>query len=414
MKNLLLRVFASAVAVWVYGLINGLLHPIQAVLAGSLAGRQFENSDSAYIQTMFSLNLIQNIGLPAVLLLVVLVWIWWKPISEAFKSSSKNGGDSKLLVFGMVASSLFLSVPENANAYYSKIDETEVYFVLPNETAFWVPSQGDRKENQAALNTVEFLNKAKVSTILFKIEHRKLTGANFGGFDPYIPAGRLIIVDHIPYHREWAAHPARGTSTKDQAIPCQSSEGINITVEISITASIKEENAAAYLYNFGVLVPPGLDRSKPEVMFASVYHARPLDWVMDNIARGQIVNLACAEISSRTFDKANSEAAEIMKKIAAGSTKFLSDRGITTDSIGWAGTFGFDDAVQKAVNDRFIGNAIAVALPVLKTQADIKVKEGLAEGLRKGLPNFLPPFVSEWFSKMFGTEAMQQPAPVKK
>lgn len=149
-------------------------------------------------------------------------------------------------------------------------------------------------------------------------------------------------------------------------------------------------------------------------MFASVYHARPLDWVMDNIAHGQIVNLACAEISSRTFDKANSEAAEIMKKIAAGSTKFLSDRGITTDSIGWAGTFGFDDAVQKAVNDRFIGNAIAVALPVLKTQADIKVKEGLAEGLRKGLPNFLPPFVSEWFSKMFGTEAMQQPAPVKK
>ncbi len=237
----------------------------------------------------------------------------------------------------------------------------------------------------------------------------QLSGYNVVAWDPYVPAGRLIIVDHIAYHREWTADAKRGTMVANQAIPCQSSEGLNITVEVSLTVSIKETDAAKYLYNFGIDAPANVDRTHPETMFQSVYHAKKLDWVMDNVGRGQIVNVACSEIASRTFDNANHEAAAIMQSITTKATVFLNARGITVDSMGWAGTFTFDHDVQKAVNDAYIGNKIANALPVLRTLADIKVKEGMGEGFKKGV-NFVPAGLMELFNKFFGASP-DQPVP---
>ncbi len=415
MKSIAWRIVLSILSVVGYGFINGILHPLSAIMSARAAGGQFESSDWGYLQSMAGMNFFSYIGIPSIVLLAVLVWIWWKPIKALLKSASDKDIGPKLLLAGLVAPSVFFGMTDNANAYFDKVDTTEVYYILPNETAFWVPSQGDRKAGQAALNTAEYFQENKVSAMLFKIPHMKLSGYNLMSWDPYVPAGRLIIVDHIAYHREWTASAKRGTAVKDQAIPCQSSEGVNVTVEISLTVSIKEGDAAKYLYNFGVDAPANVDRTHPETMFQSVYHAKKLDYVMDNIGRGVIVNAACAEISSRTFDKANAEAALIMQKIAATSTAFLNARGITVDSMGWAGTFEFDDAVQKAVNDRYIATAIGSSLPVLRTQADIKVKEGLAEGLKKGLPSFLPPAMASWFGNVFGSDSTPAvPAPAKK
>ncbi len=40
------------------------------------------------------------------------------------------------------------------------------------------------------------------------------------------------------------------------------------------------------------------------------------------------------------------------------TTKYCTDKGITLDYIGWAGTFTFDKDVQQAINDRYTAQTI--------------------------------------------------------
>jgi hypothetical protein len=75
--------------------------------------------------------------------------------------------------------------------------------------------------------------------------------------------------------------------------------------------------------------------------------------------------IVCDEITSRSFDKANEEAVQIMQSVKQKATDYFSAVGITLDFIGWADTFTFDHDVQQSVNRRYIASqdqAIAAAL----------------------------------------------------
>jgi len=254
-------------------------------------------------------------------------------------------------------------VPQPAIAYYDKADFTEAYTILPNESAFWIPDTGANRDNQSQLESEEYLKANKVAVKRFIVPHQRLSGSgNF--FDFYVPSGRLIIVDRTPFSREWVSSPHRGTSAKDESFPCQSKEGLNISVGVSIGASVLEANAAKYLYRFGVLSPTG-DRSDPKVIFTSVYYSRKLADVMDDVGRKKVQTIVCDEITSRSFDKANEEAVQIMQSVKQKATDYFSAVGITLDFIGWADTFTFDHDVQQSVNRRYIASqdqAVAAAL----------------------------------------------------
>jgi hypothetical protein len=56
--------------------------------------------------------------------------------------------------------------------------------------------------------------------------------------------------------------------------------GLDITVGIAIGASVYEENAAKFLFRFGVNPPVG-DRTDPNVIFTSVYYGKSLAQVID-------------------------------------------------------------------------------------------------------------------------------------
>jgi hypothetical protein len=253
--------------------------------------------------------------------------------------------------------------PRPAVAYYDKTDFTEAYTILPNESAFWIPDTGANRDNQSQLETEDYLKANKVAVKRFIVPHQKLSGSG-GFFDFYVPAGRLIIVDRTPFSREWVSAPHRGTSAKDESFPCQSKEGLNISVGVSIGASVLEANAAKYLYRFGVLAPVG-DRSDPKTIFTSVFYSRKLAEVMDDVGRKKVQTLVCDEITSRTFDKANEEAVKVMEAVKQKATEYFAAVGITLDFIGWADTFTFDHDVQQAVNRRYIASqdqAVAAAL----------------------------------------------------
>jgi len=354
-QGYIIRGIATVAAVMLYGWINFLLSSISTLASGKLAVKQFENSDSAYISSLLGMRFFHDLGIPSLVLFAVLLWVWWKPIKSCVRSS--RGGAAICLLVMLMGSS-------QALAYYDKQDFTEAYFILPNESAFFIPDVGANKDSQGQFGSEAYLRENKIAAKRYIIPHTKLSGSGTWS-DFYVPTGRLIIVDRTPYNREWVSASTRGTSTRNEAIPCQSSEGLNITAEISIATSVLEENSPRYLYRFGVRPPVG-DRTKPEVIFTSVFYSRSLAEVMDSVGRGKVQALVCSEISSRTLDAANKEAPAVIANVEKNAKSFFEAMGITLDYLGWAGTFTFDQQVQDAINRRYVA---AQDVEVAKTLA---------------------------------------------
>jgi hypothetical protein len=349
------RIAGSLAAIAIFRLINFLMVPAATLMSSNAAGAQFADSDAAYVSSFFGTGIASQLGIPTVVLLVILAAIWWKPIMQRRSRSL------------LPALGLAMLLPGPAKAYYDKSDFAEAYFILPNESAFFIPDVGANKESQAKFGSTEYLEQNKVAAKRFTIPHVRFSGSGVWS-DFYVPSGRLIVVDRTPYNREWVAARDRGTSTRNESFPCQSQEGLNITVEVAIAASVTEENAARFLYWFGVRPPAG-NRADPQVIFTSVYAGRGLAEVMDTVGRGKVQSLVCHEIGARTFDKVNTDVNAIMDAVQKSSAEFFTTRGITIDYIGWAGTFTFDRDVQRAVNDRYTAEKLAPVLATLETKA---------------------------------------------
>jgi len=267
-----------------------------------------------------------------------------------------------------------------ALAYYDKADYAEPYFVLPNESAFFIPDVGNNKSSQVKFGSEEYLNENRIPAKRFVIPHVKLE--NSGLFSNYyVPAGRLVIVDRTPFNKEWVTSADRGTSTKNEGFPCQSKEGLNITVGVAIATSVLEENSPRFLYRFGVKPPAG-DRSKPEVVFTSVYYGQSLSDVMDTVVHSKVQALVCAEFTTRTFDNGNAQAEAIMTAVQGKAESYLKSVGITLDYIGWADTFSFDPSVQAAINRRYVSVQDEAIAKLLTPYAETIQKLAAADALR--------------------------------
>lgn len=371
---------SSIICIWLYGVVNTALHPLNIIMSADAAGDQFSASDFGYIRSVMEMNFFQNMGIPFLVLVAILLFIWIP--SSIFKKKESSTSAIVGIILGM---SMIHS--QDANAYYDTANKTEAYTILPNESAFWIPDVGNNVDSQRKFDSEQYLEKNKIAAKRFIIPHHKLDGSGGMGFDAYVPDGRLIIVDRTTYSREWVGGTGRGSSSRDDSFPCQSNDGINIKAGVSIGASVHEENAAKYLYNFGVRNQIGQDRTSKEVIFQSVYYGRSLAEVMDDVGRKKVQTLVCSEIAKRSFDDANRDTNPIIDSVNKSATEYFESVGITINFIGWADTFEFDKDVQKAVNDRYIAKTITPALPVLQALADIRVKEGVGEGIKiHGLP----------------------------
>jgi hypothetical protein len=412
MQSILSRMIATIIAFIAYMVANILNSPEATLLTAKEAGRQLANDDAGFVSSFHAMRFLSGVnGLMTLFLVLIVAAIWWKPIRHWI---------SPLAVLALTVAGL---MPRPALAYYDKTDFTEAYTILPNESAFWIPDSGANKDNQSQIESEEYLKANKVAVKRFIVPHQKLSGSG-GFFDFYVPSGRLIIVDRTPFSREWVSAPHRGTSTKDESFPCQSKEGLNISVGVSIGASVLETNAARYLYRFGVLAPAG-DRADPKTIFTSVYYSRKLADVMDDVGRKKVQTLVCDEITVRSFDKANEEAVQVMQAVKQKATDYFSAVGITLDFIGWADTFTFDHDVQQAVNRRYIASqdqAVAAALaPYAETIQALAAAEALRSFGQKtdgklpttivGLPTEIGGLLSELLKPPAGTGPAATPAP---
>lgn len=375
---MVIRLVLSVLAVLVLSWVDLAMVGLGTIGAGNVAGAQFEPDNAAYIRSIAGMRFFSSMHVPLWVTLLVLLGIWWRPIKGRRKQMLK-------WMSGLFALTLIVGLPSQSKAYYDKSDYAEPYFIMPNESAFWVPDVGDNKTAQTKFGSKEYFEANKIAAKRFVIPHTKLENSGlFSNF--FVPAGRLILVDRTPYSREWVSSEARGTSKRNEGFPCQSKEGMNITVGIAIGVSVLEENSATFLYRFGVNPPEG-DRRDPQVTFTSVLHSRSLTQVMDTVGRNKVQALVCNEIGSRGFDQANLEGTKIMETVRSTAEKYFVSVGITLDYLGWADTMTFDSAVQKAVNDRYVAEKIGPVMSILTQNAENSVKEGLGKGLAAhGLP----------------------------
>jgi hypothetical protein len=384
------RLLLSVLAFVVYGAGAAFFAPAATLASGKLAAEQFANSDAAPMTLGPSLSALSAYWtLTSLALLAALASIWGDVLAAFLR---RRSGQLALVLCALAALG---GQARRAEAFAETTDRTEAYTILPNESAFWIPDVGANRDNQAQLDSEAFFQERKVALKRFVVPHQKLAGSGgasvFSGWDIYVPTGRLIIVDRTPYSREWVASHERGTSARDESFPCQSREGLNVSVGVSIGASVQETNAAKYLYRFGVIAPKGA-RNDPQVIFASVFYSRSLAEVMDDVGRKKVQTVVCEEISSRGFDKVNEEATPIMESVRKKTADYFSGVGISLDFLGWADTFTFDASVQKAVNDRYAAEKLKDVLPVLQAINQLKVQEGLGAGLAsKGLPVVVTP-----------------------
>jgi hypothetical protein len=349
---------ASLSAILLYGWVNFVINTSTTPLSAELAGQQFDNSDLSYLTSAFGFRFFASLGLPILVLILVLIVIWWSYLKPYL---------TKIFLPVLAILSLLFSGTQT-RAYYDRTDYSEAVFILPNESSFFIPDVGANKDTQAKFGSLEYLESNKIAAKRFIIPHAKFSGSGNLWMDYYVPTGRLIIVDRTPYNREWVAAHDRGTSARNEAFPCQSQEGINVTTEVAIATSVTEENAAKFLYWFGTMPPLG-DRANPAVIFTSVYYGRNLAEVMDSVGRGKVQALVCHEIGARCFENVNKEINGIMDAVEKKAAEFFAAKGITLDYIGWAGTFTFDKDIQQAINGRYTAEKIQPILSTLQNKA---------------------------------------------
>jgi len=388
----IIRLVLSLFSVYLYKYMNNFLVEFSVSKRTEASLKQFNMNAHDYALSNADSSFWMNFHIPFIILVLIVCVIWWKYIKEYISSFA---------VIALTVCSFSYSAP--SYAYFQVHDNEERIPILPNQTAFLISDDGD-KNHQARMMSEEYLKNKEVPSQSVKIEHKLLHRAGFSQ-DYYIPAERLILVTRTTFSRAWVSDKTRGTSSKNEGMPCQSSDSLNITTGVAISTRIDPENAAKYLYNFGVVSPAQIDYTNEEEIYKSTYDARSLTDVMDNAVRDQVHTLVCNEVSNKTFDQANAQMPQEMEEIQKSVKAYLDSVGITLISIGWADTFQFDESIQKAINDRYIAKTVSPYLHELQTLADIKVREGMGYGLAEhGVPQTLAvdkDMAMSMFSPMF-------------
>ena len=366
-----LRVVGSVLLLSFWSFATFTSDDVRGLELGKVAALQLRASDAAYYASIAQTAFWSRFGMGTGLLVLLLVALWWAPLRRAMAVVAP------VAILAAVACG-----PKPAFAYYAQQDYAEPYLIMPNESAFWVPDVGDNKTAQQAFDSSEYLNANKIATKRFLIPHAKLSGSAFWSWSNYyVPTGRLYIVDRSPYNQEWVSNTAKGTSARDEGFRCQSSEGLDINVGITISAYVTEENAAKFLFHYGVKPPAG-SRTDPEVIFTSVLYGRSLTDVMQSNVRNAVQALVCRQLAGHTLVEDNAQANAIMDSVQKDITAFLTEKGITLDFIGWADTFTFDPKVQDALNRTFVAAQDQAIATSLATHTSTIQALAVAEALR--------------------------------
>lgn len=228
--------------------------------------------------------------------------------------------------------------------------------IKPNETAFIVPLEGKSKSGQAEFMSLNYLEENKVATKRVNLPQRFQQTGRQHWYGKWIPTAKIITVNRVPVTREWTADSDRGTSTKNEAIEVESKDSIGFNVGVNITALIKEEDAARFLYN---------------------YAGVPLDNIIDLNIRGKVSSVLSREFGSRLLSKCKSDKKAISEVLLKEVKAEFAPMGITITNIGLVGGLTYENVeIQRAINAAYEAEmAVETARQQKEMQKEINARE---------------------------------------
>ncbi len=229
-----------------------------------------------------------------------------------------------------------------------------------NETAFLVPLEGATKDSQSKFMSIEYLNSPEVKVATKRItlpQRTKKTGRFYWDVE-WVTTMRVITVDRSPVTREWTVETDTGSNIKNDAIQVESKDSIGFNVGINITAMIKEEDAAKFLY---------------------FYAGKELSTIVDNNVRGTVSSILSREFGSRDLQHCKSDKKDIQKTLENEVIAKYVQFGITISNVGLVGGLDYDNPdIQTAINTAYIAEMNVIKAAQEKLEQDEVNKKNIA------------------------------------
>jgi hypothetical protein len=245
--------------------------------------------------------------------------------------TKKQGGSKMKKVMRIATIIMMVGLMSALSGCIKPYDEPEYKMIEPHQTGILIPLEGNT-EKQGQFMSEEFLKNNKVASKRVQIPHRWLQTGRRGYQGEWIPTMKLIVVDRTPQTREWTESKGTGTSSANQGIRAESKESIDFLARFNVSAQILEEDVAKFLYN---------------------YNMKPLSQIMDTDLRAVVEGKFTEEAGKRELKVILEEKEDIMKNVVDYTTKFFKERGITVSVLKLKGSFGYDPAIQKSIDDKF-------------------------------------------------------------
>jgi hypothetical protein len=210
----------------------------------------------------------------------------------------------------------------------------DVKEIKPNETAWVIPLDGATQASQAKFNSVEFLNQHKIAAKRVMIDKVERSVGRFWWEIEWIPAVRVVTVDRSLVTREWTDNKATGTSSLNQGIPVNTKDNIGLTIGLTVTVNIDEDDASTYLYYHG-------DKS--------------LSDVCDQNIRSYAVAELNRQVASLTLLDFQQDQAQIYSNLFREAATTFKSKGLTVQYLGNAEGWRFkDQQIQDSINKTFV------------------------------------------------------------
>ncbi len=344
------RALLTGTIVLVLVTLWGLYDQYYGVVLAQSAPMQLEDSNLSYLAYRWTTSARVALDFVNLIGAILISWIWWKPIWTWITQSKA--------MLSVVVLLFLLPMLAGCRPYGAKIIEE----IEPNETAFVVPLTGATSE-QGKFASAEYLESMQVATKRIEIEPEwhQLGHLWFDG--KWLATARVIKVDRSPVTREWTSEEKTGTSTHDDAFRVESIESIDFAVGGNLSALIREEDAAQYLY---------------------IYAGKPLTVTIDTNVRGYMQGKLALEFGRLAITEAQAQKGDIFARVCEETTQSFLEFGITITSCGPSGGLIYaDPKIQEAITQNFVAQQAKIraqaALEAQVTENEKLISKATAE-----------------------------------
>ena len=210
-------------------------------------------------------------------------------------------------------------------------DKPEFVTIEASQTAFLIPLVGDTTD-QAAFESEELLNNAKIATKEIQIPHRWVQTGRQHWMGEYRSSATLIVVERKPVSRSWESGESSATSA-NKAIFGETSDNIGIYVGMNCTAMIEEKDAAKFLYR---------------------YNNTSLETIIDTDIKKMVEDRFNIETAKYTSTELGAKKGEIMEEVKEYVVDYFKNYGITITVLGLKEGISFENpAIQTAIDKKF-------------------------------------------------------------